>query len=214
MGALPASACGWIFDQNVRRCTVEDPEVHHWTWVKRSRVLTSLLLLSGLAIAYAPQAVAQATGDSYRLGPGDVVEIRVFGEAELSVDARLNDSGAIDYPFLGVVDSNGLTPEELSQRITAGLKGPYLINPRVTVSISEYRPVFVDGEVASPGSFPYQPGLTLQQAITLAGGFTERAAQKRVVVIRKNDPTRTPTVIGPTDAINAGDVITVPQSFF
>jgi polysaccharide biosynthesis/export protein VpsN len=173
-----------------------------------------LLALAGAMLLATGVSSAQSTADVYRLGPGDLIDVSVFGEQDLSIQARLDDSGAIDYPLLGTLSAKGLTAEELSARITSGLKGPYLINPRVTVAVSEYRPFFVNGEVERPGSFPYQPGLTLQQAITLAGGFTERAAQRRVEVIRTDDPSRTAKVIEMSDPVNAGDVVTVPQSFF
>ena len=101
---------------------------------------------------------------------------------------------------------------ELEQLITKGLKGPYLVNPEVTVSIREYRPFFLHGEVQQPGGIAYQPGLTLQKAIALAGGFTERAARKKIMVIRAGDGVERPIRLN--DPVKAGDVITVYQSFF
>src|ERR1700728_5192936 len=114
--------------------------------------LAALMLLLWLAAATAP---AQATDSDYRLAPGDRITIKVFGEEDLSMDVRLNDTGRLNYPFLGELIVQGLTVAELEQLITHGLKGSYLRDPTVTVLIAEYRPFFVNGEVQKPGGFPY-----------------------------------------------------------
>jgi polysaccharide export outer membrane protein len=127
---------------------------------------------------------------------------------------RLNDTGKLNYPFLGELTVKGLTLAELEQLITGGLKGAYLVNPNVTVSIGEYRPFFVHGEVKKPGSFTFQPGLTLEQAIAMAGGFTDRANRKRIERIRGDVPGAKPERITLPTPVLPGDVITVNQSFF
>ncbi len=170
-----------------------------------------LLLLAWFS---ATEALGQSEDSGYRLGPGDQILINVFGEADLSMDFRLNDTGRLNYPFLGELTVEGLTLAELERLITQGLKGPYLVNPEVTVSIGEYRPFFMQGEVNRPGGFPYQPGLTIQRAIALAGGFTERAARSKIEVTRAGDPTATAQPIELSGPVFPGDVITVQQSFF
>lgn len=170
-----------------------------------------MLLLSLLA----PSAsVAASEPGAYRLGPGDQIIITVFGEDDLSMNFRLNDTGKLNYPFLGELTVKGLTVTELEQLITSGLKGPYLVDPDVTVSIGEYRPFFVHGEVRRPGSFTFQPGLTLEQAIAMAGGFTDRANRKKIERIPGDVPGASPERIALSAPISAGDVITVKQSFF
>ena len=150
----------------------------------------------------------------YRLGPGDEINISVFDEVELSMVVRLNDTGRLNYPFLGELEVEGLTVAELEQLITGGLKGPYLINPVVTVSIGEYRPFFVLGEVLTPGGFPYQPRLTVERAVALAGGFTERASRNKIEVIRADDPDDAAEQVRLSDPVYPGDVITVRQGLF
>ena len=130
------------------------------------------------------------------------------------MDFRLNDTGTLNYPFLGELRLEGLSVTELEQMITQGLRGPILVNPDVTVSIREYRPFFLHGEVHEPGGIPYQPGLTLEKAIALSGGFTERASRKKITVIRAGDPDATAEAIELSNPVYAGDVITVHQSFF
>lgn len=159
-------------------------------------------------------AYAQPMDDDYRLGPGDQIIITVFGEEDLSMDLRLNDTGRLNYPFLGEIVVEGLTVAELEQLITVGLKDLYVLEPAVTVSIAEYRPFFLNGEVQRPGGIPYQPKLTVERAIALGGGFTERASRSKIEVIRASDPTHEPVRAKLSDPVFPGDIITVKQSFF
>ena len=123
----------------------------------RSTRSAAFAALSGITLALwlfaGATAAAEGDLDAYRLGPGDQIIITVFGEDDLSMNFRLNDTGRLNYPFLGELEVEGLTVAELEQLITGGLKGPYLVNPDVTVSIGEYRPFFVHGEVRRPGGF-------------------------------------------------------------
>lgn len=169
------------------------------------------LLLTG---PFALAADASSERAVYRLGAGDQIVISVFGEPDLSMEIRLNDTGVLNYPFLGQLEVDGLTVTELENQITDGLKGPYLVDPDVTVFIKEYRPFFLRGEVKKPGGIPFQPGLTLQKAIALAGGFTERASRRKITVIRADDAVSDERAIELNDPVYAGDVITVYRSFF
>lgn len=161
-------------------------------------------------------ALSLANADSqYLLGAGDIISVRVFGEADLSFDEiRLTDAATFSYPFLGEVRARGKTAAELEQQLTNGLKGDYLIDPKVTVSILSYREIFVNGEVEKPGGYSFQPGLTLRKAIAVAGGFTERASRKRFEIIREVDGERQEIPAGLDTAILPGDIITVDESFF
>ncbi len=117
------------------------------------------------------------------------MRIHVYGEDDLSFDALLiGQNGRISYPFLGELTVTGKTASQLQAEITAGLKPDYLVDPRVSVSVVKYRPFFVNGEVKNPGGVDFQPGLTLRKAISLAGGFTERANKKEALVISDSDP--------------------------
>jgi polysaccharide export outer membrane protein len=174
-----------------------------------SRLIFFLLIWLASAAAF-----AQPTDNDYRLGAGDQIIINVFGEPDLSMDFRLNDTGRLNYPFLGEIVVEGLTVAELEQSITRGLKDTYLLDPAVTVSIAEYRPFFLHGEVQKPGGIPYQPKLTVERAIALGGGFTERASRSKIEVIRASDPARGPVRVELSDPVFPGDIITVKQSFF
>jgi len=168
--------------------------------------VTLLILLTSLAVAQQP--------DSYVLGPGDRIAISVFGQPDLSVEFTLSDNGTLNYPFLGEIVIAGMTMPELEQRIADGLRGDYLIDPDVAVSMTQYRLFFLNGEVNRPGGYPYQPGLTLEKALALGGGLSARAARDKILVKRATELSGEEENINMSDPVHAGDVITVPQSFF
>jgi len=152
---------------------------------------------------------------SYKLGAGDVISIRVYGAEELSFDSlRLTDAGTFSFPFLGEVQAAGKTTTALEASLVEGLKGGYFVSPQVSVTLIEYRPFFVKGEVKNPGSYPYQPGLTLRKAITLAGGLTPLASQRRITVIHEGDPDHKPERVSLDAAIKPGDIIDIGQGLF
>ena len=163
---------------------------------------------------FGTDACAQPTDNSYTLGPGDEIRITVFGEDDLSMTFRLNDTGRLNYPFLGELTVEGLAVAQLEELITRGLKGPYIVNPIVTVSVSAYRPFYVHGEVRNPGGIPYQPRLTVEQAVALAGGFTERASRNKIEIVRGADASVGAVAVELSDPVFPGDTITVKQSFF
>ena len=152
----------------------------------------------------------------YRLASGDVISIYVLGEDDLKREkVRLTDAGTIQYPVLGEIRLKGLTTGELEQRITAGLiKADYLKNPRVTVSIDEYRPFFINGEVQKPGGYPYVPGLTVLKAVSIGGGFKDRASKRNMFVVRDGAPNEERKRVELDTPIYPGDILTIEESFF
>ena len=158
---------------------------------------------------------SSAQNDDYQLNSGDAVRIHVYGEPDLSFESLLiGHNGRISYPFLGELKVSGKTAAQLQQVITDGLKPDYLVDPRISVSIVRYRPFFVNGEVKKPGGVEFQPGLTLRKAISLAGGFTERANKKQVQVIADDDPERKEQLVGLDYRVRPGDIFTVKDTFF
>jgi protein involved in polysaccharide export with SLBB domain len=188
-------------------------------------LLLSNTMLLQAASAQAPAAVAPVAAlpqldvarllSVYKLAAGDVITIRVFGEDDLSREKiRLTDAGTIPYPVLGEVKALGLTIGEIERTITKGLDGRYLINPRVSVTIEEYRPFYINGMVERPGGYPFQPGLTVLKAASLAGGFKERASFNKISIIRENDPKNEPQKVDINTQVNPGDTIFIEESFF
>jgi len=111
--------------------------------------------------------------NAYRMGANDVIRIQVFGEDDLTVETKVGGDGKINYPLLGVLQVGGQTIEEVQKSLTARLASGYLRQPKVSVSIVRHRNFYVGGEVKTPGGYPYEDGLTIQKAITMAGGFTK-----------------------------------------
>lgn len=152
---------------------------------------------------------------SYKLGSGDMISIRVLGEDDLKRErVRLSDAGTLSFPVLGEIKVKGMTVGALEDFITKGLKGRYLLNPQVTISIDEYRNFFVNGMVEKPGGYPFSPGLTVRKAISIAGGFKERAAREKINIIRDDDPHQTPRKVDLNATVQPGDILTVDESFF
>lgn len=172
-----------------------------------SLILGMLLMTSG---------ATQAEGNSqYRLASGDVIRINVFGEKDLSFEElRLTDAGTFSYPFIGEVQAKDKTAVEIEQMIIDKLKGDFLVDPRVSVSVLKYREFFISGEVKAAGGFPFQPGLTVRRAVALAGGLTERASESRITIIRDSDPKRAPERATLDTMVRPGDTITIEQGFF
>ena len=171
------------------------------------------LIFVAILTLWTALAVAQEPG--YTLSSGDAIRIHVYGESDLSFDNLLvGQNGRISYPFLGELKVTGKTAGQLQQLLEDGLQPDYLIDPRISVSIVRYRPFFVNGEVKNPGGVDFQPGLTLRKAISLAGGFTERANKKEVLVIADKDPERKEQKVGLEYKVQPGDIFTVRDTFF
>jgi protein involved in polysaccharide export with SLBB domain len=175
-----------------------------------------MALLADPLLAAAAQAEERSDLlSSYRLNSGDVISIRVFGEDDFTRDkVRLTDAGTVSFPILGEIPVLGRTVGELEIFITDRLKGRFLVNPRVSVWIDEYRSFFVGGMVEKPGAYPFQPGLNVRKAVSIAGGFKERASVDKIFVVRDNDAAHRPTKVDLNADVNPGDTITVGESFF
>lgn len=139
-------------------------------------VLALCVTLGALAQATAPAA---GTGDDRRIAPQDLLSIVIVGESGLPTDYRVSASGEIQYPFIGVVQVNGLTPRELARKLEQELSKDYFVSPEVLVTVKEYRQeyVIIIGQVNRPGSLPLSPEqrMDILDAIARAGGLTRLA---------------------------------------
>jgi len=175
-----------------------------------------------------PSQLAEFEGASSggsTLGAGDLVEVRVFQEADLSGAYRLSPEGTVDYPLCGKVQLAGMTSSGAADALTQCLARGYLRRPQVSVLIREYnsKKIFVFGEVQKPGTFPYEENMSIVQAITLAGGFTKIASKNGTQVTRivegREQKVRVPVEdIGVgrerNFSLKPGDIVFVPESFF
>lgn len=181
---------------------------------------TALVATLAASCASAPAIEAQyhptASHDiqrTYRLGVGDKLKIVVFGEENLSGQFEVNALGQVSMPLVGEIPAANRPIAQFRDAIAKRLSDGYLKNPRVTVDILNYRPIYVHGEVKSGGEFPFKSGLRLRDAIALAGGYTYRANQSYVAIFREghgemNVPMAARFTVMP------GDNIRVPERFF
>jgi protein involved in polysaccharide export with SLBB domain len=179
--------------------------------MKLRSILFNLLISLGLSFA---AAAASDDNSSYRLSSDDEISITVFDEPDMSIKKiKVSTNGTISMPLLGQVTIKGLTVTELEKELTNRLLDGYLKKPNVTVSISEYRPFYINGEVEKPGSYPYRKDLTIEKAVALAGGFTERASKGSISLVAEEQE-RNASSAALNNAVKPGDVITVSESFF
>jgi polysaccharide export outer membrane protein len=162
----------------------------------------------------APPAAAAESVSGYQLGPRDRVLVTVFNHADLSGEYELDGDGRLSMPLIGVVDAAGLTLPELQQQLIDRLKPDYLVNPRVSIEVRNYRPYYLIGEVQSTGSFAYVAGITYLTAIAMAGGYTYRAKKDVVYVIRGNDPEQEEIKLDVNEKVQPGDIIRVAERLF
>ena len=181
----------------------------------RAIALLMVLLASAMLGAGARGADNTDALSTYRLNSGDVISIRVFGEDDFTREkVRLTDAGTVSFPILGEVPMLGRTVGEIETLVTERLKGRYLVNPRVSVWIDEYRSFFVNGMVEKPGAYPFRPGLNVRKAVSIAGGLKERASVNKIFVVRDKDAAHRQVKVDLDAEIAPGDTITVEESFF
>jgi len=156
---------------------------------------------------------AVATSD-YVLGAGDRVAVTVFRHADLSGEFEVDHGGSIGLPLIGQIPAAGRTAPQVEAAIIARLRPDYLKNPRVSVQVLSYRPFYIIGEVKAPGGYPYVSGLTVLQAVALAGGYTYRAREDKLLIQRADDPTGAKRPARGADPVLPGDVIEVRERFF
>ena len=149
----------------------------------------------------------------YRLGSGDEVRVSVFGEPDLSGQVRVDGRGAVTLPLVGAIDAEALTSAELSEAVALALSEGYLRDPRVTVEVTAYRPYFILGEVTKPGTYPYQDGLTVLNAVATAEGFTYRANERFVFIVRDGEEEERRFVLDSDTPVRPGDTIRIGERF-
>jgi polysaccharide export outer membrane protein len=160
-----------------------------------------------------PQAVADSDGP-YLLDSGDKLRIFVYGQPNLSRLYTVDHGGKISVPLIGAVHARGMTTFGLEKSIRAKLGVEYVKDPHVTVDIAQNRPFFILGEVRNAGQFPYVSGMTVKTAVAIAGGFSERADERKIQITR-----RTNGLVERMDApddyvVQPGDTLYVYERFF
>ena len=198
-------------------------------WHRQIATLLGLVLaiglLGGCSSSPPPMPVeAAATGGaegepladiaSYQLGPGDALRITVFRHEDLSGEFSLDGEGYFAMPLVGEIRGGGRTARQLENEVELALKsGGYLVEPQVSIEVLNYRPFYIIGEVNNPGSFEYVNGMTVINAVALAGGFTYRADQDDIVISRGGS-SGPAMQAAPDTKVLPGDIIEVQERFF
>ena len=186
-----------------------------WTW---------LLLIFALTAGSGPLAAqdvietlpppASDSYTTYELAPGDRIKIDIFNHVDLSGEFTLDADGRFSMPLIGTIDASDLNPLELEDLLVSKLKPDYLVNPRVSVRVQNFRPFYIMGEVKSPSSYDYVDGMTYLTAVAIAGGYTYRGKKDHVYVIRGNDPEREELKLDVNEKVQPGDIIRVAERLF
>jgi polysaccharide export outer membrane protein len=167
---------------------------------------------------------AVAVGAS-SLGAGDVIEVRVYQEPELSGVYQVGPEGDVVFPLCKTVIVGGLSPNGAAEKLRACLSAGFMRDPQVSVLVKEYnsRKVFVFGEVQKPGTFTFEDGMSVVQAVTIAGGFTKTAARNSTSVTRRVRGQEVKVKVNvqdialgkaPNFTLEPGDIVYVPESLF
>ena len=172
-------------------------------------VIAFFVVLSGYG-NIAP-ASAQA-GSGYKLGAGDKLKVVVFGEEDASGEYEVDATGAISVRLLGRLQVKGMTLADVEQALSEGYRSRgFFRNPRISIELTNLRPFFILGEVEKRGSYPYVNGLTVAQAVAIAGGYTYRASKSRITVQHVGGKAEEATEDTP---VLPGDIVRVPERFF
>ncbi|MTI17352.1 polysaccharide export protein [Rhodobacteraceae bacterium RKSG542] len=150
----------------------------------------------------------------YMLETSDQVRVIVYGQTDLSNTYSVDQAGFISFPLVGQVKARGLTQEQLAKSIEGKLRSGFIRNPNVSVEVADYRPIFVMGEVTGAGQYPFISGMTAQNAIATAGGFSPRAYQKTVDITRQINGEIFSGRVLITDPLRPGDTIYVRERLF
>ncbi|MGE3361868.1 MAG: polysaccharide biosynthesis/export family protein [Rhizobiaceae bacterium] len=162
----------------------------------------------------APAAFHEALNYPYQLGAGDRVRVTVFEQDSLTNTYSVDQSGYLAFPLVGSIPARGRTVQQVETTLADKLRQGFLRDPDVSVEVDRYRPIFVMGEVGAAGQYSYVPGLTVQKAVAIAGGFSPRANQATVDITRDiNGKVMTGRVIT-SDPLLPGDTIYVRERLF
>ncbi|HZP76072.1 MAG TPA: polysaccharide biosynthesis/export family protein [Pseudolabrys sp.] len=179
--------------------------------------LSGCMVAAGQEASLPPETVlpSQTRGSAYLLGPSDRVRVKVYNEPDITGEYEVSRNGIVSIPLAGDIRAAGQTTRQLEQSIRARLAKGVITDPRVNVEVAIYAPFYIQGEVKRAGEYPYRPGLTVNDAVALAGGYSYRANEQKVFLQRAG--AREVTVVYPTDApiaVLPGDNIRIPERYF
>ena len=161
------------------------------------------------------QATQTIRMGEYRVAPGDKLRVVVLSDTELSGDYEVDSTGVISPRMATRVSVVGMTTVEIESMLRDRYRADGLLrNPKLTVDLVARRPFYMVGEIGKPGSYPYVNGISVIQAVAIAGGYTRRASKTRITVRRFNSPPGEEETVTEDSPVGPGDVIHVPERWF
>ena len=179
-----------------------------WSW---GQYLPVRRLAAAAGAVDSSSVAAAPVNSSYQLGNGDKVQVTVYGEPDLSGEFAVNGQGSVSLPLIGDVTASGLTLPQFSQSVEDHFKAGYLVNPKVSVEVTSFRPYYIMGEVDKVGEYPYTDGLNVINAIARAEGFTYRAQQKRVYIKHYGQTSEVEVPLTDNLLVQPGDTIRIAE---
>ncbi len=179
----------------------------------------ALLLLAAVATACAnagaplppaPDAVVPA----YQITAGDRLRVGTFGHPDFSGEFDVDPLGNISFPLLGTVTADGRTVDELRDDLAFALDANFIVEPQISVEVLTFRPFFILGQVNRPDTYAFRPGITVRQAVAMAGGFTRRAKTSGVTLVRDSKLGPVKFAATPDTPLRPGDTIEVGRRLF
>jgi polysaccharide export outer membrane protein len=185
------------------------------TTALRLLAILQVVALSGCGTGYRPPMVAYDNVREYRLGAGDMIRVAVFDQPTLSGLYAIDASGSVSVPLAGTFKAENKTARQVESSIVRALKDRDLVaDPKVSVEVAVYRPFSVLGEVKAPGRFPYAPGMTIEDAVALAGGYTIHADQDAIRVTTRANDAQVTDRRPPTATFFPGDTLYVTERWY
>jgi len=189
------------------------------SWANYVAGLAMVLCLGGCYTDFGPVVVAPvpagpSTTVSTLVQPGDRINVIVYGEQNLSGIYNVTPAGLLSLPLIGTIRAAGRTSAEVEREITNKYSKGYLQEPKVTLTVVEFRPFYIMGEAAHPGQYPYYSGLNVLTAISTAGGLTYRASRTTVLIERAGEDVWKEFPMVADVPVLPGDLIRIPERYF
>lgn len=203
-----------------RECAVEWERVMIGKYFRWATIIAIGLQVAGCYTDFGPVAdVPEPTGAPSNVArviqAGESIKVTVYGEEALTGPYTVSPSGEIEMPLVGTITAAGYTKSELEREITRRYKGgKFLDDPKVTVDVASYLPIYILGETLRPGAYPYTSGLNVLTAVTLAGGFTYRASKTSILIEHAGQTVWQEYPLSASVAIAPGDLIRIPERYF
>jgi polysaccharide biosynthesis/export protein len=163
----------------------------------------------GQAIVVVAGHTEGETDGPYLLDSGDRLRIFIYGHPNLSRLYTVDQEGMVPVPLIGEIRARGRTTRSLARAIAARLGAQYVREPQVTVDIAQNRPFFILGEVRNAGQYPYVSGITVKAAVAIAGGYADRADERRVQITRRHNGIIEKMDVPPDYVVRPGDTLYV-----